>query len=168
MSEDTIISPVAQRVKTSPPLGRRADKLAMMIAGLGAILSVISAVWFFAGFTENDTRPEHLASALVLTLGLFAFAILPFAIVADFARRAYRTGTRRAHLLWTLFLMLPWVLLGSLAISYTPLPIWCGLIITSLAVLLCIWAVVSLILDRRDVPLDIETSQQNEMPDEGL
>lgn len=168
MIEDSVISPVAQRVETSPPLGRRADWLAMLIAGLGAILSIISAVWFFAGFTENDTRPEHLASALVLTLGLFAFAILPFAVVADFARRAYRKGTRRAHLLWTLFLMLPWVLLGSLAISYTPLPIWCGLIITGLVVLLCIWAVISLILDRRPPSFDTEMSQQNEMSDDSL
>ena len=149
MSEDTIISPIAQRAEKTVPVGRRADRLAMILAGLGTVLSIIGAVWFFAGFAENDSRPEHLASALALTLILFAFAIGPFAAVTLFAHRAYRAGTRRAHLLWTLFLMLPWVLLGSLAISFTPLPVWCGIIITALALLLSLWAFISLILDRK-------------------
>ena len=147
----------------SIPIGRQADILATLTASLGAVFSVLGALWFFVGFAENDTRPEHLASALVLTLMLFAFAIIPFALVAGFARRAYRSGTKRSHLIWTIFLMLPWVLLGSLASSHTPLPIWCGLIMASFAGLLCLWALISLILDRKRPAVNTEMSQENVM-----
>ena len=163
MTEDTI-TPIIQVETISATLGRRADILAALLAGLGAGLSVLSAVWFFLGFAENDTRFEHLASAFALTLILFAFATVPFACVTQFARRAYRNGTNRPHLLWTLFLMLPWIVLGTLAVSHTPLPIWCGIIITVLAALLALWALASLILDRNVASIDTSASQQNEMP----
>ena len=151
---DETLTPIADRTTKAPaedlPLGRAADRLAMILAGLGTVFSCAAAIWFFAGFAENDTRPEHLASALGLTIILFAFAILPFGAVTFIARRAYQTGTTPAPLLWTLFLMLPWVILGSLAVSHTPLPIWCGLVFVSLSAMLCIWALISLILDRRN------------------
>ncbi len=137
----------------------------MGLAGLGAGLSIITAVWFFLGFAENDTRPEHLTSALVLTLILFAFAIVPFACVATFARRAYAHGTKRAHLFWTLFLMLPWIGLGLTAIIYTPLPLFSGLIIAGLAAFLSLWAGVSLGLDWNTSRVHTLGSQQNEMSD---
>jgi len=146
-----IAAPAGNPVETPLPIGRQADILAAMIAVLGVVFSVLGALWFFARFAENDTRPEHLASALVLTLILFSFAILPFALTAGFARHAYQKGTKRAHLLWTLFLMLPWVTLGTLAISHTPLPLWCGLIMATLAALLILWALISLILDRKSL-----------------
>jgi len=164
MNEDIVITPVTHRPKKSLPAGRQADRLARLIAGLGALLSLIAATWFFAGFAENDTRPEHLASALVLTLILFSFAVIPFVLVAGFAHKAYRAGTRRAHLLWTLLLMLPWILLGGLAISYTPLPVWCGIIMTGFALLLSLWAVISLVIDARHAASDPVMSQQNERP----
>lgn len=146
MTEDPI-QPVEIETVAHVAKGRPADLLATMIAALGTILSVIGAIWFFAGFAENDTRPEHLVSAFVLTVGLFILAIAPFASVAGFARRAYRVGGRRAHYLWTLFLMVPWVGLGILSLTYTPLPVWAGLIATALSVLLVVWASVSLIID---------------------
>ena len=151
---DETLTPIATPPTLSvKPIGRQADILAALIAAMGAVFSVLGALWFFAGFAENDTRPEHLASALALTLLLFAFAIVPFALTVYFARRAYRQGTKRAHLFWTLFLMLPWVALGTLAVSHTPLPIWCGLIMAVLAMFLCLWALVSLILDRKNPTL---------------
>lgn len=162
MTEDRV-TPILTPKAPALPLGRKADQLAMGVAGLGTALSVISAAWFFFGFAENDTRFEHLTSALVLTLGLFAFAIVPFACTAMFARRAYTRGTRRAHLLWTLFLMLPWIGLGLIAVFYTPLPIFVGLIMSGLAALLSLWAAVSLVLDRNAAPADTPHSQQNEM-----
>lgn len=164
MTEETL-TPIAQIVDKTAPTGRRADILAAFIAALGASLSCIAAIWFFLGFAENDTRPEHLASALALTLILFAFAVVPFACSAQFARLAYRRGTKQAHLLWTLFLMLPWVGLGTLAVSHTPLPVWCGLIITGLAALLSLWALVSLVLDWDITPANTLVSQQNEVSD---
>jgi len=148
---DETLKPIAATPPKSAdntiPIGRQADILAALLASLGAIFSVLGALWFFVGFVENDKRPEHLISALALTLILFAFAIIPFALTAGFARHAYQKGTKRAHLLWTLLLMLPWVILGTLAISHTPLPIWCGLIMTSFAALLSLWALASLVLD---------------------
>ena len=164
MTEDTI-KPIIQIKTISARLGRRADILAALLAGLGAGLSALTALWFFFGFAENDTRPEHLASAFALTLILFAFAIIPFACVAHFARRAYRMGTNRPHLLWTLFLMLPWVGLGVIAVSHTPLPVFWGIIITALAALLALWALVSALLDWNSSPANTLLSQQNEMSD---
>ena len=162
MTEDSV-TPILTPKTPALPLGRKADLLAMGLAGLGTALSVISAAWFFLGFAENDTRLEHLTSALVLTLGLFAFAIAPFSCVAGLASRAYRKGTKRAHLFWTLFLMLPWIGLGLITVIYTPLPAFVGLIMTGIAALLSLWAGVSLVLDWNAGSADASPSQQNEM-----
>ena len=148
MTEETL-TPILKSDAPAKPIGRSVDCIAALIAGLGAGLSGLGAVWFFLGFAENDTRLEHLTSALVLTLVLFAFAIIPFAFVTRFAWNAYRYTAKRPQLLWTLFLMLPWVGLGTLSISHTPLPLWCGIIMTGLALLLSLWALISLILDHR-------------------
>lgn len=162
MSEETV-KPIFRPDAPSAPRGRQADRLAALLAGFGAALSIVGAIWFFFGFAENDTRPEHLVSAFVLTTLLFAFAVIPFVILAKFARQAFRHGTTRTHLLWSLFLMIPWVILGSLAVSYTPLPSWCGFLITGLAGLLTIWALVSLVLDWNVSAANTLKSQQNEM-----
>ena len=165
MNEDRLLPIATPKTSPTAALGRRADQLAMCLAGLGAVLSIVAAIWFFLGFAENDTRPEHLTSALVLTLGLFAFAIVPFACVAGLARRAYVRGAKRAHLLWTLFLMLPWILLGLITASFTPLPLFVGFIIAGLAALLSLWASVSLVLDWNATPSKTMPSQQDDMSD---
>lgn len=165
MTEETL-TPIFKSDAPAPakPIGRSVDCIAALIAGLGAGLSGLGAVWFFLGFAENDTRLEHLTSAVVLTLTLFSFAIIPFTLVARFAWHAYRHEAKRAHLLWTVFLMLPWVGLGILTISHTPLPVWCGFIVTALAILLSLWALVSLVLEWKIGQSNTQTSQQNELP----
>lgn len=155
--------PITQTKALPTPLGRRADVLAAALAGLGAVLSIFAALWFFLGFAENDTRPEHLTSALGLTLILFAFAIVPFLCVAGIARKAYKLGTKRTHLLWTLFLMLPWIGLGLITVFYTPLPIFAGIIMSALAALLTLWAAVSLVLDWNAKPPHTLETQENEV-----
>lgn len=149
MTEEILTAVFETKDPIAKNQGRKADLCVAVISGLMAGLSLIAAIWFFSGFAENDTRPEHLFSALVLTLGLFSFAIIPFSIVSYLAKRAYRDGAKRAHLLWTVFLMIPWIVLGSLASSHTPLPIWCGIIITLVAIILSLWALISLFLDRQ-------------------
>lgn len=146
---DSSLDPIVTPDTFEAAQGRPADLCATLIAACGVILSVAGAIWFFAGFAENDTRPEHLTSAFILTFGLFILAIAPLAIIAEFARRAYRQGGKQAHYLWTLFLMLPWVILGSLSISQTPLPRWAGYIAIFLSASLMLWALTSMILDRR-------------------
>lgn len=162
---DETLTPIAKDADQSKPVGRQADLLAFGLAGLGALLSFSAAIWFFLGFAENDTRPEHLVSAFVLTCILFAFAIIPFGLVAWLARQSYRFGTKRSSLFWTLFLMLPWIGLGSLTVSHTPLPLWCGLIMAILASLLSLWALVSLVLDWNVPQVNTLVSQQNDMSD---
>ena len=163
---DETLDPIYQTaVPAAKPAGRRADLLAALVAGIGSGLSTLTAIWFFIGFAENDTRLEHLTSAFVLTCGLFAFAIIPFSLVCRFAWAAYRDSAARAHLLWALFLMLPWVGLGVLTITHTPLPIWSGYIIAGLALILSVWALISLILERKTAPLNTSISHQNEMQD---
>jgi len=165
MTEESLTPILANPSKetSTAPLGRRVDNLAAGLAAIGALFGALSAAWFFFGFAENDTRPEHLASALFLTLSLFIFAIGPFLCAAVFARTAYRHGTKRAHLFWTLFLMLPWVGLGLMTVIYTPLPLFVGLTLAGLAAILTLWAMVSLILDwNTELPHTLP-SQQNEM-----
>lgn len=164
MTEDNV-TPIIKDKNAPIPLGRRADLLASVLGYIGALLSALAAIWFFLGFAENDKRPEHLFSALALTIILFMFAIIPFFIVARFARRAHSQGAKLPHLLWTVFLMLPWVGLGAIAVSHTPLPIWCGVSIAGIAALLTLWAIVSLVLDWNVKPMNTLHSQQNEMPD---
>ena len=163
MTEETL-TPILKSDAPAKPIGRRVDCIAALIAGLGAGLSGVAAIWFFLGFAENDTRLEHLTSAFVLTVILFSFAIIPFTLVSRFAWRAYRYEVKRAHLLWTIFLMLPWVGLGTLTISHTPLPAWCGFIVTGLALLLSLWALISLILEWKLAQSNTQISQQNELP----
>jgi len=58
MTDETltpITAPPATPKKTSLPIGRQADKLASIIAGLGTLVSILAALWFFFGFAENDT-----------------------------------------------------------------------------------------------------------------
>jgi len=165
MTEETV-DPIFKSQASNKPIGRKADLLAALVAGLGAGLSILAALWFFLGFTENDTRLEHLTSAFVLTGLLFAFAIIPFSLVFRFTWLAHRQTAKRPHLVWTIFLMLPWLGLGILTMTHTPLPVWCGLIIIGLAALLTLWAVVSLALDRPLIRPNTSISQQNEMPDE--
>ncbi len=161
---DPILSPRPQKAA----IGRKADLIAALLAGTGAIFSSLASIWFFSGFAENDTRLEHLSSAFFLTLLLFAFAILPFGITARFAFLAYRQSVKKTHLVWTLILMLPWIGLGGLSIMHTPLPVWCGLLMTLGAVLLSLWAVVSLILERNVSLSNTLSSQLNEMPDDRI
>lgn len=146
---DIPLDPIVRSDDPQSAQGRPADLWATLISTCGVILSVAGAIWFFAGFAENDTRPEHLASAFILTFGLFILAIAPFAIIAEFARRAYRQGGKQAHYLWTLFLMLPWLVLGTLSISQTPLPRWAGYIAILLSTSLILWALISILLNRR-------------------
>jgi len=146
MTEERL-TPIARDEAPPTQTGRPADLVAFGLASLAVLLSFAAALWFFFGFAENDTRPEHLSSAFVLTSLLFAFAIIPFASVAKFAWNAHKNGTSPAHLYWTLFLMLPWIALGSLAAIYTPLPIWSGLFMAVLAALLSLWALISIALD---------------------
>lgn len=165
MTEETL-DPICQPEAPIKPIGRKADLIAALAAGIGVSGSLLAAIWFFLGFAENDSRLEHLTSAFLLTLLLFAFAIIPFSLVSRFAYAAYHQNAKRPHLLWTLCLMLPWVGLGTLTITHTPLPIWCGIIIAILATLLCLWAGISMILDWKADKPNTATSQQNEMPDE--
>jgi hypothetical protein len=146
MTEERLSS-IARDETPPTPTGRPADLVAFGLASMAGLLSLAAALWFFFGFAENDTRPEHLTSAFVLTCLLFSFAFIPFALVAKFAWRAHKTGSFRRDLLWTFFLMLPWLALGILAVIYTPLPAWSGLIMTIFAGLLTLWALISLVLD---------------------
>lgn len=162
MTTETV-TPIVDVEKPTSALGRPADLIASILASVGAVLSVTGAIWFFSGFAENDTRPEHLLSAAALTLLLFCFAGLPFSITARFARGAYRRGTRRAHLLWTIFLMLPWIGLGAVMAIFTPLPLFIGISMSGLAMLLSLWASVSLVLDWNAAPANTLDTRENEV-----
>lgn len=129
------------------PRGRPADRIAAGVAALALVLSVAATVWFFLGFVENDPEWRASSSALLLSLGLGAFAIIPSAVAARMAWTAWQTGFQVRHGLWTLVLWLPWLGLGVL-LARSPLPAWAGAAASVLALLLCLWAAVSLWLER--------------------
>ncbi len=165
MTDDAVLPISVPPAPVTHASGRPADLIAAAVAGFGTTLCVITAIWFFLGFAENDTRPEHLTSAFVLTSVLFAFAIGPFLCTTYFAWLAHKSGAKRVHLIWTLCLMLPWVGLGFVAMTHTPLPLWSGGVMASLASLLSLWALVSFILDIRSSAQDnTVVSHENEVP----
>ena len=135
--------------ETQAPKGRRADLIACMVAGTGAACALIIAIWFFLGFAENDTRPEHLFSALIFTIGVFGLAIIPFSLVSRMTFIAYKKGGKVRYYFWTLFLITPWLALGILSIIFTPLPFWFGGIFVSLSAILIFWAIMSAMVDRK-------------------
>ena len=121
--------------------------MAAGVAGGALCLSVAATMWFFLGFFENDPEFRASSSAFLLSLGLGAFGIIPSAVVMRLAWRAHRLGFTRAHGVWTLLLMGPWVVLGALLLR-SPLPVWTAALALGLAALLCVWAIASLWLDR--------------------
>ena len=128
--------------------GRPADRIASGIAGLGLVGSVVATMWFFAGFYETDPGWSPASSALLLSLGLGAFAIIPCSVVMRLCRTAWRDGFRPAQGVWTLILMMPWIALAVLAWRSDWLPHWLSVGPLIIALPLCLWALVSLWLER--------------------
>jgi hypothetical protein len=106
-------------------------------------------IWFFAGFFETDPEFRAASSAFLLSLGLGAFAIIPSAVIMRLAWTAWRTGFRHGHGIWTLLLAGPWLGLSGVMIARAPVPKIVPAIAFALAFCLCLWAVISLFLDRR-------------------
>ncbi|WP_298914699.1 hypothetical protein [uncultured Algimonas sp.] len=133
----------------TPPRGRPADRLSAGLAAIGLAASVAATLWFFAGFFETDPGFTPASSALLLSLGLGAFAIIPCAVVMRLAWRSWRRGFKPSYGLWTVFLMAPWLPLATLAARSDWLPAWLGAGPLLVAIPVMIWAIVSIALERR-------------------
>ena len=132
------------------PRGRPADRIAAGVALVALVLSALGTLWFFLGFFENDPEFRASSSAFLLSLGLGAFAIIPSAVVMRLAWAAYRRGFSLAYGLWGLVLMAPWVVLGFILLRRSPLPWWGPAVALLLSALLCLWAIISLVLEWRE------------------
>ncbi len=129
--------------------GRLADKVAAIIAMLASGLAVIGSVIFFAGFVANDNHLAAVVSAFSFTALLGAFAIVPPLLIARIAWRAHKQGGgARRGAAFSLLLALPWVILSALLLAYTPLPIWISGLAFIISILLTIWAVAGLFLEK--------------------
>ncbi|GLQ20576.1 hypothetical protein ACFFUB_00820 [Algimonas porphyrae] len=136
------------------PRGRPADRLAAGLAALGLVGSTLATLWFFLGFFETDPAWAPASSAFLLSLGLGAFAIIPCAVTMRLCWTAWRHGFQPAHALWTLFLMAPWIGLAVVAGRSDWLPLWLSAGPLLIAIPLCLWASVSLWLERVNPPTD--------------
>jgi hypothetical protein len=152
-------------IAASPVRGRRADRLAAVIAGLGLAASVAGTLWFLAGFIETDPGFKPATSALLLSLGLGAFAIVPCAVVLRLALSAWKNGFRKSQGLWTLLLMVPWTGLGWLLGRVEALPFLLVAAPFAVALPLIIWAGVSLWLDRGTPGVSRELGSRERDPD---
>lgn len=142
---DPTLKPFGQKAQTMPK-GRLADRVACGLACLSGFLAFLTATLFFAGFASNDANPAGLASAFILSFGLGLFAIVPSLIVAKIAFRAWKHGLKPKPGIAVFFLSLPWIILSSLILLYTPLPLYLGIIALLLSSLICVWTCVSLSL----------------------
>lgn len=135
-------------IRSAIAKGRPADRLVALLAALGLILSIGATLWFFSGFYETDPGFAPASSAFLLSLGLGAFAIIPCAVVLRLSWTAWRDGFRPYQGVWTLLLMTPWIALALMAWRSSWLPLWLSLGPISLATPLCLWAIISLVLER--------------------
>lgn len=146
------MSPRAQdRRQPRIPQGRVADRIAMFIAIAALALSTLIMIVFWAGFYETDPGFYPASSAALLSLGLGAFALLPLGLCIRFTRSAWLGGFQPRYGYWTLFLMVPWIILGGLILFVTPLPIIIGLFAILTALTLSLWAIISLRLQNMDI-----------------
>ena len=130
------------------PTGRLADKAAAVISVIAGVLAIIGSVIFFAGFAANDSHLAALTSAFTFTALLGAFAIAPPLLIARLAWRAYKQGGTRKSAAFGLLLSGPWVILSGLLISHTPLPLWVSWPAFIIALLLAIWSIAGLFLEK--------------------
>lgn len=135
--------------------GRPVDRLIAGVAALGLVASVATTLWFFLGFAETDPGFAPASSALLLSLLLGAFAIIPCAVIMRLAWRAWRRGFHVSHGLWSLFLILPWIGLALAAAGSDWMPTWLTLVPLLIAIPTGLWAITSIILDRVTTKGDI-------------
>ena len=139
----------APLIQNSPPQGRPADRLAAILAAVALLGSLGATLWFFAGFVETDPEFRAASSAFLLSMGLGAFAIIPSAVVMRLGWSAWRRGFRLRHGIWTLVLMGPWIGLSSVLVTQAPLPKIGPFIALGLSTVLCLWALISLIIEAK-------------------
>lgn len=130
------------------------DRIIAGLAGLGLLSAMAATIWFCAGFIETDPGFSAASSAILLSLGLGAFAIIPCAVILRLALTAYRRGFRLAYGLWSLLLALPWIAVGVIAWPADWLPPPLSLLSIGLAVPICLWALASIALDWKRQPRD--------------
>jgi hypothetical protein len=86
-----------------------------------------------------------LFSALIFSLILGSFAILPSIYIAYVALKGWREGLPRKSALRAFLLSLPWVILSFIFIRDAPIPAPLSWSIFSVSVLLFLWAGSSLV-----------------------
>jgi hypothetical protein len=132
--------------KKRVPRGRLADLVAAYLAVLAALLAISAAILFFVGFVANDAVGGELVSALLFSILLSAFAIIPALLIARLAIKGYKDGLTRRAAAWSIFLSLPWVFLSLTVLTQAPLSPYIAAIALVLASLLCLWAIISLVM----------------------
>jgi hypothetical protein len=133
--------------------GRPADRIAAGIAAIALFASIVGTLWFFSGFFETDPGFAPASSALLLSLGLGAFAIIPSAVILRLCWTAWRQGFRVAYGWWTVLLAGPWIPVGFLCLQSDWLPLWLGVVPLLTAVPITLWALISLWLERSTRPI---------------
>ena len=112
-------------------------RISCLIAG---VLILGAAIWYFAGFADNDSGGVHLASAAGLSLGLGLMGFGPLFIIAYLARQVLRFGPNRKISVWTIVLCLPWAIVSVLFIRLGGLGLILGLPALCFSLVLLYWA----------------------------
>lgn len=144
--EDIILPHSPTSNETSPAKGRPADRIAAGLAAIGCALAVLAVIWFVWGFMAEDGWSNTTFSATILGLAVGSLGIVPLAVIATLAYKAWKNGGGRATYLWSLLLATPWVIVAALALRYAPLPMWTSLLMLIINSLLILWGCVSLVL----------------------
>ena len=110
------INPPAGTAKTKPPSSPFEvwAKITRVLAILAGILTLIFCGYLWVGFMENDQGILHLLSAFALCFGTGLLAYGPLFTIAFWAHKSLRTGPKKLSTYLTIFLVLPWMIIGIL------------------------------------------------------
>ena len=142
---DPIVPIVETKTAPSPARGTLADLIACGLAALAALTAFGYSVLFFLRFLENDTHLSGVLSAFLLCFGVGAFGYVPSGIISLIAWKAHKKGATKTALLWSMCLLMPWVILALILTFVSDMPKIYSLAILMSVALLTIWALISLL-----------------------
>jgi len=115
----------------------------MLLTAFAGLISLGVCGYYFAGFAENDAQLGTLASAFILCFGVGALAYVPMFWICLIARHVRLRGPSKRSVLFTLALIVPWLIL-SLSLIATRIPLFfigIGLTVFCLFIVSWAWAV---------------------------
>lgn len=136
--EDDILTPVAEGGHSSRSREKRSVPFIQVLCGVCSLGIIGLAMWYFAGFAENDQGIIHLLTAFAFSLGLAALALAPVVAVWRLARQARPSKT---GIMFAAALLIPWLIVAYYMGALGGLWLWGGLGVAGLTFIFIFWLI---------------------------